>query len=205
MESDDRKRLVLRWIRVVVVLALGLAVCLPILFAVAWTRFAGGRWGWLSSLLTFGLLGLVVGWAAVPGRWRRARTGTAIALAVTAGVLGIATAHFAPATPGRLRAQIEAYAQPGWKLDHDEVAGNAICFDYCTSVSRTYHADTAPDVVLSALRPRLPKACPSPPLGIGPQGWTCDASDNGDIDLRIEIRPWNRGTQIAFTATASSP
>src|SRR6476620_8791686 len=112
-------RRVARWIRLIVVLGIGLVICFPALFYVGWLTFSGGRFGWIPSLFAFGALGFVIGWAAVSTHWATARKLTSITLAVVGGIVGIAAAHLAPATTGRLRHEIEVFAQPSWRLTDD--------------------------------------------------------------------------------------
>ncbi len=189
-----------RWIRVVVVLGIGLVVLFPVLFVVGWFTFSGGRFGWIPSLLAFSALGLVIGWAAMSPRWATARKVTSITLAVVGGIVGIAGAHLAPATPGRLRHEIEAFAQPSWRLTDDRVDGNASCFDSCTSVTREYHVNADVRDVVAALRPSLTRRqCFQPTVGIDPLHWACNGG--GDIRVSVDvIREQGRVTVVSIVA-----
>lgn len=195
------KRILARSIRIIVVLGIGLALFFPVLFAVAWRTFAGGRLGWIPSLLAFSLLGLVTGWAAVSRHWATARRLTSITLAVIAGIGGIAAAHFAPATPGRLRHEIEVFAQPSWRLVDDAVDGNAFCFDYCTSVTREYQIEADLDDVLAELRPLLAsRHCFRPTPGVAPNSWHC-GDQAGDVVVTVDIaRERNGVTTVSIIA-----
>ena len=192
------------WIRLVLV-AIVSAVCFPTLLVLAWLNFAGGRLGWIPSLLAFSGLGLVTGWLAVSKRWQTTRRRTSMGLAALGGIVGIAVAHWAPPTAGRLRHEIEVLVQPGWHLRDDAVDGNAWCFDSCTTVSREYRVGASVDAVLQELRPVLA----SRGLHLTP-GFDRDPlymfnrGDGGDFHLSIEIeRDTNGGTVVYITASAS--
>jgi hypothetical protein len=194
-----------RWpvvVRIVVVLALGLVILLPLLWLTALLGFAGGRFGWIPTAASFAALCGATGWVAVPGRWPAARRDTTTGLALVAALLGIVTAHVAPPTAGRLRHEIAQVAQPGWRLSNDEVSGNAACFDYCTSVTREYRVDAPPAEVVSSLRPLLLDAGyePAPhPF----EGRVELRHDGGEIDLAVDIAPGPRDTSRVFI-TAST-
>src|SRR5437763_1786615 len=166
------------WVRLIVVLSIGLVVLVPVLLVVAWSRFAGGRFGWVSSLVTFGLLGFAIGWVAVTRRWDTARKIVSITLAVVAGVLGIFVAHFAPPTEGRLRHEIEALAHPSWHLARDTVDGSWFCFDACLSVTREYRVDAPAEDVLADLSPRLANR-DVPSIGSVADRWNFADRDGG--------------------------
>jgi hypothetical protein len=197
------ERPVVRWIRVVVVLAIGLVGLFPALFVVGWFTFSGGRFGWIPSLLAFSALGLVIGWAAVSTHWATARKLTSITLAAVGGIVGIAAAHLAPATPGRLRHEVEAFAQRSWQLTNDRVDGNTSCFDSCTSVTREYHVNADVRDVLATLRPVLTRHhCFQPTAGIDPNHWACNGG--GDIRVSVDVeRELNRVTVVSIAAVAS--
>ncbi len=190
-----------RWIRVGVLLAVGLGVLFPVLAVVGWFTFSGGRFGWIPSLVAFSALGLVIGWAAVSTHWAAARKRISITLAVLGGVVGIAIAHFAPATPGRLRHEIEAFTQPSWQLTDDRVDGNVSCFDACTSVTREYHVNANVRDVVATLRPRLTRRhCVQPTVGIDPLHWAC--SGGGDIRVSVDVaREHDRVTVVSIVAS----
>lgn len=180
-----RGRGVGRWIQLVLVLGLGLGVVLPVLVAVAWVRFAGGRWGWVPSLLVFAAAGFGIGWLAVSRSWGSTRRVLALVLSVLAGSVGLAVAHFAPPTAGRLRHEIEALELPGWRLDSESVDGSALCLDYCTAVDRTYSIAAGGDAELDRLRAHLAahgltRVVPE----IDPTRW---ARQGGDVDLSVQV------------------
>jgi hypothetical protein len=174
----------------------------PVLFAFAWVSFAGGRYGWITALLVFGLFGVAVGWLAVPAAWGVARRRTMIGLAAGLGLLGIVTAHFAPATAGRLRHVIEAQARPEWVLEHDEESGNGGCFDYCTSVFRSYRVEPGHLESLAGMRARFrSRGCPDAPAGV--DHWGCDLS-SGDVRLDVQLYVRDGGAMtVELTATAT--
>lgn len=193
------KRTLARWIRIIVVLGIGLAVFFPVLFVVAWRTFAGGRLGWIPSLLAFSLLGLVTGCAAVSRHWATARRLTSITLAVIAGIGGIAAAHFAPATPGRLRHEIEVFAQPSWRLVDDTVDGSAFCFlDPCWSVTREYQVEADVHDVEAGLRPLLAsRHCFQPTPGIDPNHWAC-GDQGGDVVVSVDVARKGNGATAVY-------
>lgn len=199
-----RRRIVAGTIRLVLVAIVSTA-CFLTLLVLALFNFAGGRLGWIPSLLAFGGLGLVTGWLAVSNRWHTARRRTAMGLAVLGGIVGIAVAHSAPPTAGRLRHEIEVVVQPGWRLRDETVDGNAWCFDYCTEVSRVYRVGASVDAVLQELRPVLASHGLQFTLGFDRyQSYMFDR-DGGDFDLSVDIErdTNNRSTIISITATAS--
>jgi hypothetical protein len=184
----------------VVVLTVALFL-VPVLFAYSWVRFAGGRFGWITMLVVFGLFGLATGWLAVPGEWGAARRRAMVGLAGGLGLLGIVTAHFAPATAGRLRHVIEGQAQPAWVLEQDNESGNGGCFDYCTSVFRSYRVEAGDVESLAPLRERFAShGCPNPAGGV--DHWGCDLS-SGDVrlDVQLYVQP-DRAMTVELTATA---
>ena len=199
-----RQRNVSGWIRLILVAIVSTA-CFPILLVLAWLNFAGGRLGWIPSLLAFSGLGLVTGWLAVTKRWHTARRRSAIGLAALGGIVGIAVAHSAPPTAGRLRHEIEVLAQPGWRLRDDAVDGNGSCFDYCTTVSRVYRVGASVDAVLQELGPVLARhGLQLTPGFDGDSLYMFNRGDGGDFHLSVEIeRDTNGGTVVSITARAS--
>jgi hypothetical protein len=191
---------VLRWVRLVAVLGIGLGVVAPLLLFFAALTFAGARFGWVPSTAAFVGLGLLIGWAAVSRDWAQARRATLIVLAAVGGVVGMLTAHFAPPTPGRLRHEIEAFVPSGWTLMHESVNGNALCFDYCTSVSRTYLVGRDLGDVVGDLTPLLANRCSRPLPEIDPTTWTCPG---GDIDLRVEAARRGDGSTVVYVRADS--
>jgi hypothetical protein len=198
------QRNVASWIRLVLVFAIVLTVCFPILLALAWLDFAGGRRGWIPSVLAFSALGFVGSWVAVSKRWRVARRRTSIGLAALGAIIGIAVAHSAPPTPGRLRHEIEVFVRPGWHLMSDTVEGNATCFDSCTLVTREYRVEANADDVLEELRPVLAShglqftpALSADPLEFAYRG-------GGDVHVRVDIaRDSSVGTVVNISAEAN--
>ena len=186
----------------VAVLTLALVTGLPVLFVFAWVRFAGGRFGWVTTFLAFALFGAATAWLAVPGGWGSARRRVMVGLAGVLGVLGIVTAHFAPATAGRLRHVIEAQARPEWTLEADHQSGNGGCFDYCTSVFRSYRVEPGDLDSVASLRERFrSRGCPDPPAGV--DHWGCDLS-SGDVHLDVQLYVRDNGSMsVELTATAS--
>jgi hypothetical protein len=192
-----------RIVRAVVVLAIGLVVAAPALFVVEWLTFAGARFGWVLTTLAFGALGVVVGWLAIASAWPRARQVTC-ALLVVAGVgVGIFAAHFAPATPGRLRHEIESFVGSGWTLRSDHAYGNAACFDSCTEVERAYVVATDADAVLAELAPVFDRRrCFRPTPTVDAEAWSCD-DQPGDIAIRVEVHDDGDATTIRISARAT--
>lgn len=189
-------------VRIVVFLAVGLVILLPALWLTAWLVFAGGRFGWIPTAASFAALCGATGWVAVPRRWSEARRRTAVGLALGAALLGVATAHTAPPTPGRLRHEIAQVAQPGWRLVSDSVDGNAACFDYCTSVTREYRVDAPPADVAALLRPLLREAGFEPaPLPV--DGRIELRRDGGEIDMAVDIEPRPHDTSLVFITAAT--
>jgi hypothetical protein len=191
------------WIRLVLVGLVAVVAGFPALFIIAWFTFSGARFGWVASLGAFGLFGLATGWLAVTGRWPVARRRTAVGLAAVLGLAGIAAAHAAPPTPGRLRHAARQLEQPAWNLVDDSVEGNALCFDTCFSVTRRYEVDAGSDVVLRELRPRLSqyglRARPS-----DPGRWEFADRGEGDIGLRVSVvGSSGGGTTVYVTADGS--
>lgn len=203
-ESTTGTRVLGRALRLVLVLGTGLGLGGLVLFAVAWATFAGGRFGWIWTMLAFGLLGSATGWLAVSKQWSVARRYTTLTLAVVLAVAGIVTAHFAPPTPGRLRDAIESVAQPGWRLVHEEESGNAMCFDYCTSIARQYGVDAGRDAVVSQVESVLTgRHCSPPGGGTDRVVWECRPSD--DIELRVEVASGvGARTPVYIRASSSS-
>jgi hypothetical protein len=199
----ERQRIVSGWIRLILVAIVSTA-CFAILLVLAWLVFAGGRLGWIPSLLAFSGSGSVMGWLAVSKRWQTARRRSAMGLAALGGIVGIAVAHTAPPTAGRLRHENEVLAQPGWRLREDAVDGAGSCFDYCTTVSRECHVGASVDAVLQELRPvvashglQLTPGFDRDPLYVFNRG------DGGDC-LSVEIeRDTNGGTVVSIIARAS--
>ncbi len=191
------------WIRLVLVGLVAVVAGFPALFLIAWFTFSGARFGWVASLGAFGLFGLAAGWLAVSRRWPAARRRTALGLAAVLGLAGIAAAHAAPPTPGRLRHAARQFEQPAWKLVDDSVEGNALCFDTCSSVTRRYQVDAGPDDVLRVLRPRLTRH------GLRPQPsdagrWEFAGGGEGDIALRVSVvDSGGGGTTVYVSADAS--
>jgi hypothetical protein len=207
--TDDRhgkrQRSHAGWIRLVLVLAIVSFVCFPTLLVLAWFNFAGGQLGWIPSLVAFSGLGLVTAWLAVSSRWRTARRRASIGLAVIGGIFGIAVAHWAPPTAGRLRHEIEAVVQPGWRMSDETVDGDASCLDTCTTVSQVYRVGASVDDVLQQLRPVLAShgLQLTPGFDRGPL-YMFNRGDGGDFHLSAEIqRDMNGGTVVSITARAS--
>lgn len=190
------------WVRVVLALTISFLVLFPALLALAWLRFAGGRYGWVLAALAFGLLGLATGWAAVPRRWSGARARAAVGLAVFAGLGGIAVAHSAPPTAARLRHDIDEIARPEWELRRSTTDGSALCFDYCTSVFREYDVRADPEAVLDDLRPVLERhgLRAEPP---GDEATMVFVEHDGDFDLRVEIDPADDGGSIVLISATT--
>jgi hypothetical protein len=125
-------------------------------------------------------------------------------LAVLSALVGIAVAHSAPPTPGRLRHEIDAFVRPGWRLGGDTVEGNATCFDYCTSVTREYHAEASPEDVLEQLRPVLARHGLHPMPGLDRHQWEFVDQSGGDSRVRIGIVGQGNGdTVVSISAEAS--
>ena len=180
---------------------LSLGVVFPALVAVSWLRFAGGRWGWVPTLLAFSLVGFVTGQLAVSRHWARARASASVGLAVLAGIAGIAVAHHAPATPARLRHEIEAVVQPGWQLESDTEDGSPLCFDYCPSVSREYLVRSSMDDVIDGLGPVLVSRGLEPTTALD-QARVEFAERRGDIEMRLEIEgEAGDSTRVFITVT----
>ena len=188
-----------RWLRLVVVLALGLAIA-PFLFAIAWFTFAGGRLGWVLTMLAFGAFGFACGWLAVSKQWPVVRRNLAVGLAIALGLAGIVTAHLAPPTAARLRDAINDVAQPRWKLVKDSESGNAACFDYCTSVTREYTVDGDLASVSSQVETAVESLdCPPPDLGLRVR-WDCRHGD--DIKVTVELTEGPSVATVYVTATS---
>lgn len=187
-------------VRVVVVLALGLLVVLPLLWVTAWLRFAGGRFGWIPTASSFGLVAGAIEWLALPRGWPTARRDAARALAMLAAVGGLATAHYAPATAGRLRHHIAQIEQAGWRLSDDRADGSAACFDYCTSVTRRYVSHAAADDVASQLRPMLLAAGYEDAADAGRAGFR---HDGAEFDVVIDVAPGPEGTSVIVIRAAT--
>jgi hypothetical protein len=173
------------------------------LFVFAWFTFAGGTLGWVESLLAFGLLGAASGWVAVAGRWKVARRNTAIGLAALLGLAGIAVAHWAPATEERLRHSIKQLADPRWHLVTETVTGNALCFDYCTSVTRHYRVSVAPADLFEELRPVLARHGLRPTRAFDRGSFGFADRRGGDIDRSVSIAPGTSGATVSIEAAAS--
>lgn len=189
------------WSRVVLVLAFAGLVVFPALTYVAWVGFAGGELGWLPALLAFGGLGFVTGWLAVPSRWAAARACTSIGLAVAGVLVGLAVAHLAPPNEARLRHEIEVLEQPGWRLRTDTTSGGALCFDYCTEVTRTYDVDASAADVLEQLAPVLERHG----LRRVPDRDPVVFDDGGRGDTEISVKVVSQDgelTTVRITATA---
>ena len=177
------------WIRLSVVLLVGLAVCFPTLLAVALFTFAGARDGWIPSLAAFGGLGFTIGWLAVDRRHRAARRGVAVALAALGGAIGVTVASMAAPTHGRLRHEIEAIALPGWQLEGDREFGNAACFDQCNLVVRTYRVEVDLAAVRADLGPLFEeRGCVVAIPDIAPDSWSCDEDRRTDIEMSFDLR-----------------
>ena len=191
-----------RWIRLVLVLAVGLGVVAPVVFAVTWVNFAGARFGWMFTMGAFGAVGFAIGWLAVSKHWRSVRIPTAVALAAVFGVGGIMTAHFAPPTQDRLREAVVDVAQPNWRLVSEYASGDAICFDTCTTVEREYQTDgdlatIAGEVGTAVAHLRCEQ--PGSPEAIQVE-WRCRSGD--DIRLRVAIGVGSRSGTVDVTAEA---
>ncbi|MGQ0831122.1 MAG: hypothetical protein ACT4OV_05540 [Microthrixaceae bacterium] len=187
-----------RWVRLVLVLAVGLGILAPVLFVLAYFSFAGARFGWISSALAFTTLGAGIGWAATSSRWRLARRRALTALAAAGALGGVATAHVAPPTPGRLRHEIETLVPSGWTLEAESVDGTAFCFDYCTTVSRTYRVHGELRDVVADVRPTLPARCIVGLPELRPTYWSCPADGDGDVNLSLELAAQRDGTTLAY-------
>jgi hypothetical protein len=191
------------WVRLVLVLVAVLVVCFPVLAAIAFLEFAGARFGWIPSVLLFGALGFGAAQLAVAAHWKRARRRAAVALAMVGVLFGVAVAHFAPATPGRLRHEIQELVQPGWRLREDVTSGNALCFDYCTSVSRTYVVSAHSEAVLDSLRPVLARHGLSPAPAVD-RDRSAFVNRHGDVDIELEVAPDGpRRTLVYINAEAT--
>ena len=180
---------------------LALGVVFPVLVAVSWLKFAGGRWGWLPTLLAFSLVGFVTGQLAVSTQWARARASASIGLALLAGIAGVTVAHHAPANPARLRHEIEEVAQPGWRLEKDAEDGSPLCLDYCPSVSREYLVPSGMDEVIDGLGPVLVSRGLEPTTALD-QGRVEFAERRGDIEMRVAIvSESGESTRVFITVT----
>jgi len=191
------------WARLALVLLVLVGGMWPVALLVAWASFAGGRFGWVTSALVFGVLGMATGWLAISRHWPVVRQTTSTVLAVVGVLLGVGLAHVAPPTEGRLRHEIEELVQPGWTLRDDSVDGNAICLDYCTSVSREYRVDASADDVLDSLRPDLDRRGFRPTPAFDADRIEL-AGGGGDIDLRLGlVRTTADTTTVYISASAS--
>ncbi|MGH9282801.1 MAG: hypothetical protein ACRD0S_07675 [Acidimicrobiales bacterium] len=191
------------WARLVIVGGFAGAACFPALLLIAWFTFAGARFGWVLTAGAFGLLGLAAGWAAVTKRWPVARRRTTAGLAAVLALVGIAAAHAAPPTPGRLRHAIRQFEQPAWHLVDDTLEGNALCFDACWSLTRQYRVDADPDAVLRDLRPPLTRRGLQPAGAPGERLEFADRS-RGDIGMRVSlVRRDGGGTTVYISADAN--
>jgi len=197
--SSDRVRG--RRVRLVLVLVIGLGLGAPLLLALAWFRFAGGRFGWLLTAGAFAAFGALLGWLAVSKQWARARRRTIAALAIFGATIGVVLAHFAPPTASRLRDAITDVAQPEWRLVKDSESGNAACFDYCTAVTREYAVEGDLGVVSSEVENALEDLqCPPPDVGSVRVRWECRRGD--DIQVTVELDNGPSSTVVYVTATS---
>jgi hypothetical protein len=202
-DATQRRATASAWARVVLVLAFAGLVALPALAYVAWVGFAGGELGWVPSLLAFGGLGFVVGWLAVPSRWPTARAGTSIGLAVAGGLVGLAVAHLAPPNEARLRSEIEELEQPTWRLRTETTSGGALCFDYCTEVTRVYDVPSRTAAVLEEVAPALERHGLRRVSERGPVVFGEDGSGGGDTTMTVTVESGDGElTTIRITARA---
>lgn len=105
--------------------------------------------GWLPSSLVLGVLGIALALLL----WRGRQRGPAAAVVLVAAVaLGIAVHAVSPAGPTSLERTIDRIDLPaGAQLVQQHTSGNVLCFDYCPSVSRTYHVAGDVDAVADAM------------------------------------------------------
>ncbi len=143
-----------RWVRVVVVGAISMCVVF-LAWMFAGLTIAGARFGWAWTAAVFAALGYVAARFTVPRGWAVARRRAVIGAVVVGLVGGVVTSHVAPPTPGRLRHEARDLAQPGWSLVGSSTDGNALCFDYCTSVTLTSEVDGGFEQVVSEVTDAL--------------------------------------------------
>jgi hypothetical protein len=110
----------------------------------------------------------------------------------------LAVAHTAPPTPGRLRHAIRELEQPAWHLVGDTVDGNAMCFDYCSSVSREYRVDADLDELLQEVRTLLASHGLRPTSTSGPERFEFTNHDSGDIGMWVTIARSNSGGSAVY-------
>lgn len=187
----------LRWVRLVVGIALGLGILGPLLLLFAFLGFGGARFGWVTAPIAFMALGLFISWSSISVHWARARRVTATVLVMVGLVVGLVAVLEAPATAGRLRHQIELLEQSGWHLEGDRVHGSSVCWGTCTSVTRTYRAVHGLDTVRSTLRPVL-RNCERL-LNPEREQWRCRGRK---ITIWLDLVPAAGGTRIYLTAEA---
>jgi len=187
-------------VRLVLVLVLGLGLVAPVLLALAWFRFAGGRFGWLLTALAFGAYGAVLGWLAVSKHWPRGRRDATVALATFGVIAGFVVAHFAPPTPGRLRDAIDDVVQPNWTLVSEDESGNVACFDECLSVSRQYRVDGDLQAVSTQIEDAVKDLqCPPPDVNVRVR-WSCRHGD--DITVTVELTDQPALSTVYVSATS---
>jgi hypothetical protein len=137
--------------------AAALGCLLPILFFGAALTFAGARFGWLPAAVLLGGAGAAVASATAPRSasavWRRRAIG---AVGLAASVVGVASAHLAPPSAGRLRDEGNRLVPGDWHLVADRSSGNSLCFDECPRATRTYMAETHMHETADALRESIP-------------------------------------------------
>jgi hypothetical protein len=174
---------------------------MPVLVVFAMLTFAGARFGWIPTAITFAALGFTIGWLAVSKQAPKARLVTAGWLAILAGVGGMVAASWAAPTEGRLRNEIERLAPTDWGLESDEVFGNAACADQCTTVVRTYLAFADPGTVRSDLAPGIDAfSC----VERFDSFWECGVGRKTDITMTIEIEGSVGGrTTVTIVASAN--
>lgn len=198
--------------------ALALIVALPLTVAAFVAGLGAQPWAWVAAPLVLAVLTGALATALWSGRQER-RLMVAVAVVVGA-LLGTVVWFGSPPGPRLLAGHVEAIELPsGTRLVEEHTSGNVLCFDYCPSVSRSYHVEGEPGPVAAGMEDALRRS------GLhvtrrDADGTSFSNGEGDDVRLRVDIVTAYRYpatedhpeperipgvTEITITATARQP
>ncbi len=122
-------------------------------YCLALSGVGGLRGGWVATALMGAAAGTAAGWF---GWGRRGRSVAAAILAVAGVGLGLYVADHSVWSHGRMWSTIGSISVPAeFTKVVDREAGNSLCFDECSSVTRTWLVTSTPEQALAAIEERL--------------------------------------------------
>lgn len=189
-----------RVVRLVVVAVIAVCGFLPVLLLV--TLYIGGtRFGLVPCAVLGLVFGTTTGLVAVPTEWPRSRRVATSVLAGLGAVAGAGVALLMPVNEAQLRMQLVTMVDHDWRFVEETTSGNALCFDYCTSVSWELEADGTPEEVLDAMATTLETHGLERPRVMNGSAWTSERDGAVFLSLDVSEAEGDR-TTVVLTAEA---